>query len=162
MTRTFRRAAAAFCSLAALAVGAPAFAQSSSESIAGNWLFDTSEFSGDCVIKGRINFQKAQGAPNAYTCTFESEQVCGPEYYNMYIKVKQSCVAQKVGKQVAITSQVTKIEEARADIPGFETSYLADNFVVSLTKSMLEMVGDHYDEQRELKARFWRDVDLVS
>ncbi len=161
MTRYLRRAAAAFGCLASLAVGAPAFAQSSGDSIVGNWLFDTSEFSNDCKITGKINFRKA-AAPNTYTCTFESEQICGKDNQDMYIKVQQSCVAQKVGKQVAITSKVTKIEKATIYGQPFESLYLADNFVVSLSKSMLEMVGDHYDEARELKARFWRDVDLVS
>ena len=41
-------------------------------------------------------------------------------------------------------------------------SYLADNFIVQLSKNLQEMVGQHYDLQRQLKARFWRDVQLLS
>jgi hypothetical protein len=32
---------------------------------------------------------------------------------------------------------------------------------VQLSNNKAEMNGEHYDEQRNLKARFWRDVELV-
>ncbi|MDZ4760838.1 MAG: hypothetical protein SGJ21_07185 [Alphaproteobacteria bacterium] len=155
------RVALVAAGLGAAMASAPAFA---ADDVAGEWLFDTSTFNGDCKIKGFINFRPTS-LKNTYTCTFESEQICGKQNGNLYIKVKQSCTAQKVGKQVAIKSKVDKVVERRPPNPpewAAEDGYLADNFIVSLTKSLTEMVGGHYDEQRELAARFWRDIELIS
>jgi hypothetical protein len=141
---------------------APAWA---ADDVAGDWLFDTSTFDGDCKIKGYINFRPT-ALKNTYTCTFESEQICGPQNpAARYIKVQQSCTAQRVGKQVAIKSKVMKVLDRNPPLPeGIppEATYLADNFIVSLTQSLTEMIGGHYDEQRQLAARFWRDIDLIS
>ncbi|MBP9234298.1 MAG: hypothetical protein KBF30_06455, partial [Hyphomonadaceae bacterium] len=80
---------------------------------------------------------------------------------NLYIKVQQSCTAQRIGKQVAIKTKVDKVLDRKPKIPYPEDWYLADNFIVQLSNNKAEMNGEHYDEQRNLKARFWRDVELV-
>jgi hypothetical protein len=158
MARSIRALIAAFgCSVALVASATPARA----DDVSGDWLFDTTKFEEDCQITGRITFRPTT-LSNTYTCLFESEQICGPLNGNLYIKVSQTCTAQRVGKQVAIKSKVVKVldRKPRVDFP--EQYYLADNFVVTLSKNMLEMNGGHYDEQRQLKARFWRDVELMS
>jgi hypothetical protein len=54
---------------------------------------------------------------------------------------------------------VDKVLERRTNIdPHLPLqNYLADNFILQLQKNLQEMVGSHYDEQRLLKARFWRE-----
>jgi hypothetical protein len=134
------------------------------DDIAGDWLFDTSNFNGDCKIKGFMTFRPT-GLRNTYTCTFESEQICGKDSYVQYIRVRQSCTAQRVGSRVAIKSEVIKVLEHKPPLPAgvpAENVYLADNFIVSLSKNLKEMLGGHYDAQRQLAARFWRDIDLIS
>jgi hypothetical protein len=155
MNARMKRLLAVFGCAAALSSLAPAFA----DDVTGSWLFDTSKFMGDCQITGRIVF-KNTSIKNTYTCVFESEQACGPENGNLFIRVKQVCTAQKVGKQVAIKTTVDKILEVRPT--GRGANYLADNFIVQMQKNLSEMIGQHYDEQRQLKARFWRDVELIS
>jgi hypothetical protein len=142
--------------------GKPSGTRSAPDPLVGDWQLATSEFEGDCKIKGTMTF-RATSIPGTYTCSFETEQICGKLNLNMYIRVTQSCTAQKVGRQVAIKSAVKRIEEARLDgVPGWQSGYLADNFIVTLQPGFSEMLGDHYDEARELKARFWRDNELVS
>lgn len=141
----------------ALSAAMPAFA----DDVAGDWLFDTSKFAdNDCQIAGRITFTPTN-VKNTYKCLFVSEQICGPKNYNLYIKVQQSCTAQRIGKQVAVKSKVDKVIERRPVVPYPEDYYLADNFILQLSNNKAEMNGEHYDEQRNLKARFWRDVELV-
>ena len=155
--KPLKRLAAIFGCTMVLAAAMPAFA----DDIAGDWLFDTSKFAeNDCQITGRMTFT-ATKVKNTYTCLFVSEQICGKLNGNLYIRVQQSCTAQRIGKQVAIKSEVAKIEERRPKIPNPEEWYLADNFIVQLSNNKAEMNGEHYDEQRNLKARFWRDVELV-
>jgi hypothetical protein len=151
-----RRLAAIFGCTVALTAAMPAFA----DELIGDWLFDTSKFAeNDCQISGRIRFAETP-VKNIYSCRFESEQICGDLNFKLYIRVQQSCTAQKVGRQVAIKTQVDRILEVRpVDYP---TNYLADNFILTLEKNLSEMNGQHYDEQRQLKARFWRDIELVS
>jgi hypothetical protein len=139
-------------------------APATADDIGGSWLFETSTFEQDCLIKGTMTFRPT-GLRNAYACEFESEQICGPLNGDLYIRVKQTCTAQRIGRQVAIKSAVLDVVERRpAAPPGVDPDalYLADNFIVSLSKSLLEMVGGHYDEQRKLAARFWREIDLIS
>jgi hypothetical protein len=155
--RTMRRLAAILGCAVALSGMAPAFA----DDLAGDWLFDTSKFAQDCQISGRITFSQTP-VKNTYNCVFENEQICGPLNGNLYIKVRQSCTAQRIGKQVAIKSKVDKVVERRPVIMFPDDSYLADNFIVQLSANKAEMNGSHYDEQRQLKARFWRDVELIS
>lgn len=150
-----RRLALALGFCGALASAAPAFA----DNLAGDWLMETSTFDGDCKIKGTFTFKPGR-LSNSYTCEFVSEQICGPLNGDLYIKVKQTCTAHKVGKQVAIKSAVAEILDVKP--VGRGTNYLADNFVMAIQKNLNEMLGDHYDEVRELKARFWRDEQLIS
>jgi hypothetical protein len=150
-----RRLTAIFGCAVVISAMAPAFA----DDVVGQWLFDTSNFSGDCKIAGRMTFKQTP-IKDTYTCFFESEQTCGPQNYVRYIKVEQSCTAQRIGKQVAIKTKVDKIVEVRPK--DYPTNYLADNFIVQLSKNLQEMNGQHYDEQRHLHARFWRDEQLVS
>ena len=119
--------------------------------------------SNDCQISGRITFTETK-VKNTYSCKFVSEQICGPLSYNLYIKVEQSCTAQQVGKQVAIKTVVDRVLDRRPKIAAEDAlaGYLADNFIVQLSKNLQEMVGQHYDLQRQLKARFWRDEQLLS
>jgi hypothetical protein len=156
-SRIIPKLAAVFGCAVTLSAMAPAFA----DDIAGDWLFDTSKFAEDCQISGRITF-KATAVKNTYTCLFENEQICGPLNGNLYIKVRQSCTAQRIGKQVAIKSKVDKVLDRRPQVPYAEDWYLADNFIVQLSNNKAEMNGSHYDEQRQLKARFWRDNELIS
>lgn len=151
-----KRLAAIIGCAAALTAAMPAFA----DDLTGDWLFDTSKFAdNDCQISGRITF-KATPIKNTYTCRFESEQICGKLNFDLYIRVQQSCTAQRTGKQIAIKTVVDKILEVRP--PDYPTNYLADNFILQMQRNLTEMVGQHYDEQRHLKARFWRDVELIS
>lgn len=139
----------------------PAYA---ADDLAGDWLFDTSPFNDDCKIKGFMTFRPT-GLRNTYTCTFESEQICGKDNYVQYIRVRQSCTAQRVGRRVAIKSEVVKVLEHKPPLPAGvppENVYLADNFIVTLSQNLKEMIGGHYDAQRQLAARFWRDIDLIS
>ena len=139
----------------ALSAAMPAFA----DDLTGDWLFDTSKFAdNDCQISGRITFTETP-LKNTYSCKFESEQICGKLNGNLYIRVQQSCTAQRTGKQIAIKSVVDKILERRPDIGSDHglQNYLADNFILQMQKNLQEMVGSHYDEQRLLKARFWRE-----
>jgi hypothetical protein len=155
-----KRLAAMFGCTVALTAAMPAFA----DDLTGDWLFDTSKFAeNDCQISGRITF-KATSIKNTYTCKFESEQICGPINGNLYIRVQQSCTAQRTGRQIAIKTVVDRVLERRPTIdPELALqSYLADNFVLQIQKNLSEMVGQHYDEQRQLKARFWRDIELIS
>lgn len=172
MTKSSRRGHASrgrILRTVALAVGLTVSAAALSpalaaDDIAGDWLFDTSNFNGDCKIKGFMTFRPT-GLRNTYTCTFESEQICGKENYVQYIRVRQSCTAQRVGSRVAIKSEVVKVLEHKPPLPAGvppEEVYLADNFIVSLSKNLKEMLGGHYDAQRQLAARFWRDIDLIS
>ncbi len=155
--RTARKLAAILGCTIALSAAMPAFA----DDVAGDWLFDTSKFAdNDCQISGRITFSQTP-VKNTYTCVFESEQICGKINGNLYIKVRQTCTAQRIGKQVAVKSEVAKILDRRPKIPYPEDYYLADNFIVQLSNNKAEMNGSHYDEQRQLKARFWRDVELI-
>lgn len=154
MKRSLRIAAAA-AGVAGVMAMVPAYA----DDLKGQWLFDTSKFDGDCMIKGVMTFTPTP-TPNSYTCVFVSEQICGPQRNDIYIKVKQTCTATKIGSQVAVKSAVAQIMEFRPQ--GFEPGYYADNFIVTMSKSRTEMRGGHYDEQRQLKAHFWRDVDLIS
>lgn len=157
MKSRLTKLAAIFGCTVALSAAMPAFA----DDVTGDWLFDTSKFAdNDCQISGRITF-KATSIKNTYTCVFESEQICGKLNGNLYIKVQQSCTAQKIGKQVAVKSRVDKVLERRPTIPYPEDWYLADNFILQMSNNKAEMNGEHYDEQRNLKARFWRDVELV-
>lgn len=146
-----------------MAAGAPAHAaKPKPDELAGDWLLETSDFEFNCFITGTINF-KPTSMPGIYTCNFVSEQICkSGDVEELYIQVQQSCAAQKVGKQVAIKSKVVRVRERRPAVPNPEQWYLADNFIVTLTDTGLEMLGQHYDEQRQLKARFWRDRDLLS
>jgi hypothetical protein len=83
----------------ALSAAAPAFA----DDLTGDWLFETSKFAdNDCQISGRITFTETP-LKNTYSCKFESEQICGKLNDNLYIRVQQSCTAQRTGKQIAIT-----------------------------------------------------------
>ncbi len=142
----------------ALTAAMPAFA----DDVTGDWLFDTSKFAdNDCQITGRITFKETK-IKNTYTCVFESEQICGKINGNLYIRVQQSCTAQRIGKQVSIKTRVDKVLERRPSVPYPEDYYLADNFILQLSGNKQEMNGQHYDEQRQLKARFWRDVQLLS
>lgn len=155
--RPLRRLAAIVGSVIALSAAMPAFA----DDVTGDWLFDTSKFAdNDCQISGRITFKQTP-VKNTYTCLFESEQICGKLNGNLYIRVQQSCTAQRIGKQVAIKTKVDKVLERRPNIPYPEDYYLADNFILQLSNNKAEMNGSHYDEQRQLKARFWRDVELI-
>jgi hypothetical protein len=150
--RTKRRLLAIFGCTVALTAAMPAFA----DDVAGDWLFDTSKFAdNDCQISGKITFTQTP-VKNTYNCVFESEQICGKLNGNLYIKVRQTCTAQRIGKQVAVKSEVDKILDRRPKIP------YPDNFIVQLSANKQEMNGSHYDEQRQLKARFWRDVELIS
>jgi hypothetical protein len=140
----------------------PAAPGKQADTLSGDWLLSTSEFDGDCKITGNMTFRPTS-IPGNYTCVFETEQICGPMHGNMYIRVTQTCTATMIGRQVAIKSAVKRVEESRVDgLPGWKSNYLADNFIVTMQKGFGEMIGDHYDEQRELKARFWRDNALVS
>jgi hypothetical protein len=158
MKRSLRIAIAA-AGIAGVMAAIPAYA----DDLRGQWLFDTSKFDGDCMIKGVMTFTPTP-APNSYTCVFVSEQICGPksdaDKGDLYIKVKQTCTATKIGSQVAVKSAVAQILQFRP--PGLAPGYWADNFIVTMSKSRTEMLGGHYDEQRQLKAHFWRDVDLIS
>lgn len=152
-----KRLIAIFGCTVALTAAMPAFA----DEVTGDWLFDTSKFAGnDCQITGRITFKETK-VKNTYTCLFVSEQTCGKLNGNLYIRVQQSCTAQRIGKQVAIKTKVDKVLERRPAIPFPEDYYLADNFIVELSANKNEMNGEHYDEQRQLKARFWRDEQLI-
>ena len=155
MKRSMRIALAA-AGIAGVMAAIPAHA----DDLKGQWLFDTSKFEGDCMIKGVMTFTPTP-TPNSYTCLFISEQICGPQKGDLYIKVKQTCTATKIGSQVAVKSAVAQIIEFRPKV-GFAPGYFADNFIVTMSKSRTEMLGGHYDEQRQLKAHFWRDVDLIS
>ena len=75
--------------------------------------------------------------------------------------MQQSCTAQRIGKQVAIKTKVDKVLERRPNVEFPEEYYLADNFIVELSPKKTEMNCEHYDEQRQLKARFWRDEQLI-
>jgi hypothetical protein len=156
-----RRLAAVFGCAVALSAAMPAFA----DDLTGDWLFDTSKFAdNDCQISGRITFKETP-LKNTYSCKFESEQICGKLNGNLYIRVQQSCTAQRTGKQIAIKTVVDKVLERRPEILDPEiakSNYLADNFILNLSKNLQEMVGQHYDAQRQLKARFWRDIELIS
>lgn len=147
----------------------PALAQASiSDNLAGEWKLETDKFSSgpsnvpDCHIEGAIELERTS-VPGAYTCSFVSEQICkganDAEPYTYY-KVAQSCSAQRVGDGVAIHSEVDEILEYWS-VWG-AGGYLPDNFVLRLTKSGLEMLGTQYDDARQVKARFWRDLDLTS
>jgi hypothetical protein len=153
-----RRLAAIFGCTVALTAAMPANA----DDLVGDWLFDTSKFngSGDCQISGRIRFTETP-VKNIYSCKFESEQICGVQNGVTLMRVQQSCTAQKIGRQVAIKTKVDKILEIRPKEFSY-VGYLADNFILTLEKNLAEMNGQHYDEQRQLKARFWRDIELVS
>ena len=159
--RALRTLTAVFGCTVALSGVMPAFARTQDD-VSGDWLFDTSKFAdNDCQISGRITF-KPTAVKNTYTCVFESEQICGKLNGNLYIRVRQTCTAQRIGKQVAIKTKVDKILERRPVIPYPEDYYLADNFILQIAPNKAEMNGSHYDEQRQLKARFWRDVELIS
>jgi hypothetical protein len=155
-----RRLAAILGCTIALTAAMPAFA----DDVAGDWLFDTSKFAeNDCQISGRITFTQTP-VKNTYNCVFESEQICGKLNGDLYIRVRQVCTAQRVGKQVAIQSQVDRVLERRPYLPPdmAKLNYLADNFILQLAANKAEMLGEHYDEQRSLNARFWRDIELIS
>ncbi|MBI1340005.1 hypothetical protein GC169_07330 [bacterium] len=141
----------ALCALA-LAAAPAAFA----DDLSGDWLFETGVFDGNCKISGTFRFMSTR-VPDTYTCVFTSEQVC--EGSTAYVKVKQSCTAQRIGSRVAIKSKVAEIIEERPFADGL---YFADNFIVSVTKKGAELVGGHYDEIRTATARFWRDLELLS
>lgn len=141
--------------------------ESLSDNLAGEWKLETGKFSSnslipDCHIEGEIEIART-AIPGTYTCNFVSEQICrqseDAEPYTYY-KVRQSCSAQRVSDGVAIHSEVEEIIEFHSAFGA--GSYLADNFVLRVTKSGLEMLGTQYDEVREVKARFWRDLELTS
>lgn len=151
--RSWRAMALAFFCLFA---SVPAFA--AEDDIDGTWKLETSVFDAKCKITGDFTF-RATNVKNSYTCEFTSTQTC-TQGFKTAVTVAQSCTAQRVGKQVAIKSKVDRIvkrEPANENI-----GYFADNFIVSITKPGAEMVGGHYDEIRQLKARFWRVRDLTS
>lgn len=165
MTQTMIRHSirAALLSLAALAVVAPALA--AEDEVEGRWKLQTNEFDDGCEITGSIQF--TQKSKNAYSCKFTSSQICyGAGKLQKKGKpvsmttVEQSCTATRVGKQVAIKTVVDRIVKTIPDDP--LRGYYADNFILGITKPGREMVGGHYDEVRQLKARFWRDIDLIS
>lgn len=143
---------AVFCLFSAV----PAFA--AEDDIDGTWKLETNVFDTQCKITGDFTF-RATSVKNSYTCEFTSVQTCKVPFKTA-VTVHQSCTAQRVGKQVAIKSKVDRIvkrEPANENI-----GYYADNFIISITKPGAEMVGGHYDEIRQLKARFWRVRDLTS
>jgi hypothetical protein len=151
-----KRLAIISASVIALTAATPAFG----DDLTGNWLFGTSKFAqNDCQITGHITFN-ATSIKNTYTCKFESEQTCGPADDNLYIRVQQVCTAQRVGNNVTIKATVDKVLERRPKIDHPELSYLADNFIVQMQTSLVEMIGQHNDELRQLKVRFWRDTEL--
>lgn len=141
--------------------------QSLADNLAGEWKLETEKFASNdllphCHIEGAITLERTR-VPGTYTCSFVSEQICRTspdvEPYTYY-KVEQSCSAQRVGDGVAIHSNVEEILDFHS-VYGAGT-YLADNFVLRVTKRGLEMIGSQYDEVRQVKARFWRDIDLTS
>ncbi len=157
MGRMLRTSIAAVGLLGVIAAG-PTLA----DDLKGQWLFDTSTFDGDCMIKGQMTFTPSP-SPNSYTCVFISEQVCGPLNPGLRsIKVQQDCTATKIGSQVAVKSVVNHVISRVPAVENPELGYLADNFIVTMSKSHTDMRGGHYDEERQLKAHFWRDVDLIS
>jgi hypothetical protein len=135
----------------------PAFA--AEDDIDGTWKLETNVFENQCKITGDFTF-RATSIRNSYTCEFTSVQTCGKGALMTSVTVQQSCTAQRVGKQVAIKSRVDKILKRQPAIDNI--GYYADNFIISITKPGAEMVGGHYDEIRQLKARFWRVRDLTS
>jgi hypothetical protein len=144
---------ALFCLFSAV----PAFA--AEDDIDGTWKLETNVFENQCKITGDFTF-RATNVKNSYTCQFTSVQTCGKGSVMTSVTVQQSCTAQRVGKQVAIKSKVDKILKRQPAIDNI--GYYADNFIISITKPGAEMVGGHYDEIRQLKARFWRVRDLTS
>ena len=97
------------------------------DNLVGDWLFETSTFEGDCMIKGEMHFKKTQ-LSNTYSCTFESEQICGPKYFHTYIRVSQACTAQKVG--MFTTDQCGPAEVAKGLLGrkiDYFTAYVCEN-----------------------------------
>jgi hypothetical protein len=152
------RIALAVMGIAGVMAAAPAWA----DDLKGQWLFDTSVFDGDCKITGQMTFTPAKAA-NTYTCVFISEQICGPKHPELQsIKVQQDCTATKIGSQVAVKSVVNHVIARKPMVENPADTYYADNFIVTMSKGLNEMLGGHYDVVRQLKAHFWRDVALIS
>lgn len=126
------------------------------DDLAGDWKFETGVFDGSCKITGSFRFIQTR-SKDTYTCEFESEQFCSADQTS--VKVRQSCTAQRIGKRVAIKSRVEEVIERKPDYGG---SYYADNFIVSISRKGVELVGGHYDEIRTATARFWRELELLS
>ncbi len=163
IARTFQLCLKPFLAIAFItSLSAQASAQDIGHSIAGDWNLETGEFEEGCHIEGVINLEKTP-IPGAYSCRFVSEQICkwpGVDEPHRYIKVQQTCSAQRVGDGVVIKSEVEEILEVRATTPS--GGYYPDNFVLRLTKQGTVMLGRQYDDIREISARFWRDIDLTS
>ena len=136
----------------------PAFA----DDVAGDWLFDTSKFAdNDCQISGRITFTPDAGEEHLHLRVRERADLRQAQRQPLH-QVQQICTAQRIGKQVAIKSKVDKVLERRPDdsVPA-KTTISPTTSSFSSPPTRAEMNGSHYDEQRQLKARFWRDVELI-
>jgi hypothetical protein len=147
---------AALLGVFALFTAMPAFA--TEDDITGTWRVETNVFEADCKIEGTFTFTPTS-VRNSYNCRFTTTQTC-TRGGRSAVTVEQSCTAQRVGRQVAIKSRVERIVRREPEEIG--SRYYADNFIVSITRPGAEMVGGHYDEVRQLQARFWRVRELTS
>jgi len=114
----------------------------------------------DCQISGRITFTQTP-VKNTYTCVFESEQICGKLSGNLYIKSAH----RNAPRSASASRSPSNPRSTRSSIvgPKFRTprTILADNFIVQLSNNKAEIEQLALDEQRQLEARFWRDVELI-
>ncbi|MEZ6031227.1 MAG: hypothetical protein R3C46_15975 [Hyphomonadaceae bacterium] len=165
--RSRRMLAALAASAALISVSQAASRQQTSTDLSGPWRFQSGTFDGDCKMSGGVSLRPS-GKAGQYACDLIVETHCRNPDDGLYEywRVKQTCTATQTGASVRITGKIGRVEDARwFDEPidaENRTTYVPDNFELTLDRGGDEMNGQMVDRVRRVSARMWRESELVS
>lgn len=141
--------------------------QQGAADLSGPWRFQSGTFDGDCMMSGGVNLKPAATA-GSYTCSMIVETYCRNPDDGLYEywRVKETCTAKQTGERVQITGKIDRVEEASMSgekLTGSDlTTYVPDNFELTIRPGAEEMNGHMVDRLRRVSARVWREAELVS
>ncbi len=166
--RHSRRAIAALATAAVLGIAAQtASGQQGATDLSGPWRFESGTFDGDCTMSGGINLKPA-AQTGAYTCSMIVETHCrnADDGLYEYWRVRETCTAKQTGGRVQITGKIDRVEDATMYgeklIGDDRSSYVPDNFELTIRPGGAEMSGQMVDRLRRVSTRVWREAELVS
>ena len=141
--------------------------QQGAADLSGPWRFKSGAFDDDCTMSGGIRLTPAREA-GAYSCAMIVETHCRNANDGLYEywRVKETCTAKQTGQRVQITGKIERVEEASMSgqkLTGSDlTTYVPDNFELTIQPGAEEMNGHMVDRLRRVSARVWREAELVS